>query len=128
MARIIASLSLQFPEQPGTEWGHERFPYAIVGFDLDGTCATRLMTWAPRSTARLPCRTDHVRPARGAPVHRRRLGPDAAQRADRHGRLRRGGLPALQDRLFDYYSEAIAVHSRLFPGGEAMLDDLAARG
>ena len=44
-----------------------------------------------------------------------------------------GALPedetlALQEELFRYYEGNIAAHTRLYPGGEAMLDDLAARG
>ncbi len=105
------------------------FPYAIVGFDLDGTlCDTaydlgtalnRTLAFAGRTTFALP-------------EVRRFIGGGSGQML-RSALIATGGcdeeaFPALQDRLFAYYSEAIAVHSRLFPGGEAMLDDLAERG
>lgn len=105
------------------------FPFAIVGFDLDGTlCDT---AWdlgiALNRTMELL-----GRPAFALDEVRRFIGGGTGQML-RGALAETGGfdpaeLPALQERLFGFYAEALAVHSRLYPGGEAMLDALAARG
>ncbi|KPF52019.1 phosphoglycolate phosphatase [Novosphingobium sp. 1529] len=105
------------------------FPFSIVGFDLDGTlCDTaadlgnalnRTLEYAGRQTFPLD-------------VVRRFIGGGSGQML-RNALAESGGydeaeFKPLQDRLFAYYGEAIAVHSRLYPGGAEMLDALAARG
>lgn len=106
------------------------FPFAIVGFDLDGTLLDTSLD--------IGHALNHTLRSIGRPivpvteVHRL-IGGGTGQTL-RLGLLETGGaLPedeteALQDVLFAYYEDHIAEHTKLYPGGEAMLDALAARG
>ena len=106
------------------------FPFAIVGFDLDGTLLDTSLD--------IGHALNHTLRSIGRPIIpvsevRRLIGGGTGQTL-RMGLLETGGaLPddeteALQDVLFAYYEDHIADHTRLYPGGEAMLDALAARG
>ena len=105
------------------------FPFDLVGFDLDGTLLDtawdlgNALNHALALAGRDPVPLDEVR---------RYIGGGAAQML-RNALIASGGVdeaafPDLQARLLDHYAANIAVHTRLFPGGEAMLDALAARG
>lgn len=104
-------------------------PFDIVGFDLDGTlldtaydlghALNHALEWAGRRTIPLP-------------EVRRLIGGGTAQML-RNALAETGGvdpdaLPELQDRLIDFYSGNIAHHTRLYPGGSAMLDALESAG
>ncbi|WP_225009164.1 HAD-IA family hydrolase [Novosphingobium percolationis] len=106
-----------------------KFPFDVVGFDLDGTLLDtawdlgKALNHALALAGRAPVALDSVR---------QYIGGGAAQML-RNALLASGGVdeaafPALQASLLDYYGQNIAVHSRLFPGGEAMLDALDAHG
>lgn len=105
------------------------FPFQIVGFDLDGT----LLDTAYDIGHAL----NHALALAGRPLvpldeARRYIGGGSAQLL--HSALTASGgldgidFPALQDQLLAFYAENIARHTALFPGGEAMLESLAARG
>ena len=107
------------------------FPYDIVGFDLDGTL---LDTHADLGAA-----VNHALALAGRPAvptadsMRSLIGgggqAHAGARAVRRRRRRQmRNFKPLYAQLLGYYEANIAVHTRLFPGGEAMLDDLASRG
>ncbi len=106
-----------------------RFPFDIVGFDLDGTLLD--------TGHDLGCALNHaLEKARRAPVPlgevRDLIGGGGRRMLERA--LERGGgadrdmIDWLLADLVDYYGDNIAVHSRLYPGGAEMLDALAARG
>jgi len=105
------------------------FPFDIVGFDLDGTLLD--------TSADLGHALNHVLGAIGRPAvpvaeARRFIGGGTGQML--RGALAASGgfdeadIAAWQDQMIAYYTQNIARHTRLFPGGEAMLDALAARG
>ena len=106
------------------------FPFAIVGFDLDGTLLDTSLDIGHALNHTLRSIGRPIVPV--SQVHRL-IGGGTGQTL-RMGLLETGGaLPedetaALQDVLFAYYEDHIAEHTRLYPGGEAMLDALAARG
>ena len=104
------------------------FPFDIVGFDLDGTL---LDTHEDLGAA-----VNHALALAGrepVPVARVRslIGGGGRKMLERALNLT-GGAPEnfaeLHQALLSHYEANIAVHTRLFPGGEAMLDGLAARG
>lgn len=104
------------------------FPFAIVGFDLDGTLSdtagdiTAALNHALGLAERPPLGVEEVRPMTG-------LG--SAHLLDR-ALAATGGAPDDQAHLYDellrYYEAHIAVHSRPFPGVIEALDRLAALG
>lgn len=105
------------------------FPFKIVGFDLDGT----LLDTAHDIGHALNHALEHAgRPLVPLDETRRFIGGGSAQML--HNALTASGgmegidFPALQERLLAFYAENIARHTVLFPGGEAMLEALAARG
>ena len=105
------------------------FPFDIVGFDLDGTL---LDTHQDLGMAVNHALTLAGRPAEPLTAMRDLIGGGARKMLER-ALARQGALPddefrAIYKELLTYYEANIAVHTRLFPGGEAMLDDLAARG
>ncbi|WP_428629588.1 HAD-IA family hydrolase [Sphingopyxis sp.] len=105
------------------------FPFAIVGFDLDGTMVdtagdlTAAVNHALSLAARAPLAEAEVRPMIG-------LG---AKHMLEQGFLATGGVPGgdferLFQELLSYYEANIAVHSRAFPGLTDALDRLDERG
>lgn len=105
------------------------FPFAIVGFDLDGTLLDTLgdLAAAVNHTLaqmdRAPLTTDAVRPmiGRGA-KHMLEEGLRAS------GGVPDGAVERLYPELLRFYEAHIAVHSRPFPGVTAALDRLDALG
>lgn len=104
--------------------------FAIVGFDLDGTLLNTLED--------LGAALNHALAVAGRPLVPAEqvsdlIGGGARKMLDR-ALAQTGGVPpeaevaALHRELLSYYRAHIAVHSRLYPGGEAMLQGLAQRG
>jgi phosphoglycolate phosphatase len=106
-----------------------QFPFAIVGFDLDGTLLDtaadlgEAMNHALRSIGRPDVPAGQVRDLVGG-GSRRMLERALALTGGMDG----VDLSQLHAMLLRHYEDNIAVHSRLFPGGTAMLDALAERG
>ncbi len=105
------------------------FPFAIVGFDLDGTL---LDTHQDLGAA-----VNHALGLIGRnpyPIDRMRdlIGGGARKMLERalavEGALADAEFEKLHAALLEYYEANIAVHTCLYPGGAAMLDGLAARG
>ncbi|SFF85137.1 phosphoglycolate phosphatase [Novosphingobium sp. CF614] len=106
------------------------FPFDIVGFDLDGTLldSHRDLAHAVNHALGLDGR-------RGVPASQVRamVGGGARKMLTRAFEAT-GGLPdearfeQLHAALLAFYERNISAETRLFPGGEAMLDQLAARG
>lgn len=106
------------------------FPFDIVGFDLDGTLLDSLgdlgvaLNHALSLEGRPPIPRDAVRDLVGGGAKKMLAkgldvtgGPVSDERLDE-----------LHLALIDFYSDHIAVETKLYPGGEAMLQGLAARG
>ncbi|WP_298200647.1 HAD-IA family hydrolase [Novosphingobium sp.] len=108
----------------------DAFPFRIVGFDLDGTL---LDTHGDLGAALNHALGLAGRPPVAVAQVTELIGGGARQMLDRALALT-GTVPpddevkALHRELIAFYRENIAVHTRLYPGGEAMLDGLAARG
>lgn len=106
------------------------FPFDIVGFDLDGTLLdthgdlAEAVNHALASIGRRYVPPGEVRDLVGGGSGRM-LGKALELTG---GRVSDEEFAKLHRLLLDHYGEHIAVHSSLFPGGEAMLDELAARG
>lgn len=105
------------------------FPFAIVGFDLDGTLLdtsgdlAAAVNHALGSIGRPPLSVEAVKPMIGGGARAMlQHGLDAT------GGYDEAGLDALHRRLLDYYEANLAVHTAPFPGTLAALDELAARG
>lgn len=105
------------------------FPFDIVGFDLDGTLLD--------TSGDLGAALNHTlavagRPAVPADRVRDLIGGGSRVMLERALTLTGGydddELRSLSQILLAHYEANISAHSRLFPGGEAMLDGLAARG
>ena len=105
------------------------FPYDVVGFDLDGTLLDtawdlgHALNHALALIGRPPIPIEQVHTLIGG----------GAGVMLRGGLARTGGvdeaiLPDLTDKLIAYYAENIARYTALYPGGEAMLAGLEARG
>ena len=106
-----------------------KIPFDIVGFDLDGTlCDTH---------QDLGASVNHALSLIGRPAYpiaqMRDLIGGGAKRMLKRALEQTGGLPEegfdhLYAELLSFYEANIAVHTRLFPGGAAMLTQLAAQG
>ncbi len=106
-----------------------KFPFQIVGFDLDGTLVdtsgdlTAAVNHALALVDRPPFSEDQVRPMIG-------LG---AKHMLEQGLMASGGLPAddfkpLYRSLLSYYEAHVSVYSRPFPGLLSLLDNLDEMG
>ena len=107
-----------------------QFPFQIVGFDLDGTL---LDTHADLGHAVNHALALAGRPPRPISAMRALIGGGAKRMLQRA--LEEDGLTLPDDEfrriykeLLAFYEANIAVHTCLFPGGEAMLDGLTAQG
>jgi phosphoglycolate phosphatase len=109
--------------------GMTNFPFDVVAFDLDGTLADT----APDLTASL----NHALGALGRPAvpHesvRHMVGHGARALLEKGLAATGGTAPELVDRGFpiflDFYKRHIADETRAYPGVEAAMDVLAARG
>lgn len=106
------------------------FPFAIVGFDLDGTLLDTLgdLAAAVNHTIALegrpPIATEQVRGLVGGGS--KKMLYRALEETG--GTVSEERFKTLSATLIDFYAVNIAVHTRLYPGGEAMLDGLAQRG
>lgn len=105
------------------------FPFAIVGFDLDGTLLdtsgdlAAAVNHALASIGRAPLSVEAVKPMIGG----------GARAMLRHGLDATGGhdaemLDRLHRVLLDHYEANLAVHTAPFPGVLQSLDELAYRG
>lgn len=105
----------------------QQFPFDIVGFDLDGTL---LDTSGDIGAALNHALATGGRPP--VPQHEvpRLIGGGSGQllRTVLGDTASEAEFEYLQGVLLDYYAANIADHTRLFPGGAAMLDALAERG
>ncbi|MFK4871273.1 HAD hydrolase-like protein [Novosphingobium sp. ZW T3_23] len=106
------------------------FPFDIVGFDLDGTLLNSLgdlgvaLNHALSLEGRAAIPKDAVRDLVGGGA-RKMLAKGLEVTG---GSVSDARLTELHQALIDFYSDHIAVETRLYPGGEAMLQGLAARG
>ncbi len=106
-----------------------KFPYDIVGFDLDGTLFDTsrdlgvALNHALSLAGRPPVPLDDVT---------RHIGGGAAQMLrsalSESGGVDEAAFDGLQAELVAFYARNIAHHTALFPGGADMLDALDARG
>ena len=107
-----------------------KFPFDIVGFDLDGTLLDThhdlgvALNHALRAGGREPVAMDTVRDLIGGGG--RRMLERALERDG--GPNDEATVNALHREFLVHYEANLAVHSCLVPGGEAALDALAARG
>lgn len=104
-------------------------PFAIVGFDLDGTLVdtagdiTAALNHALGLAGRAPLSEAEVRPMIGlGTAHLLEQGLTAT------GGIPEGDSPRLYEALLAYYEANIAVHSRPFPGLAEALDRLDTLG
>ena len=106
-----------------------KFPFDIIGFDLDGTLLdtsgdlTAAVNHALALVNRTPLTPDAVKPMIGG----------GAKLMLEHGLNATGGIPVeefkpLYRALLRYYEDHIAVHTRPFPGALDVLDQLDAMG
>lgn len=106
------------------------FPFQIVGFDLDGTL---LDTAGDLANAVNHALELEGRRAVAKGQIRAMVGGGAGLMLERAldvtgGPVSHGQFEKLHASLLAFYEANIAVETRLFPGGEAMLDALAVRG
>lgn len=106
------------------------FPYAIVGFDLDGTLVDSAGDIAAAAN-RVMLETG--RPALPVPVMTSFIGNGSRVLLERALEQTGGGLPkpevdAMLGAFMRYYAADLAVHTRPYPGCIAMLDELASLG
>ncbi len=105
------------------------FPFAIVGFDLDGTLLdtsgdlAAAVNHALASVDRAPLTVEQVKPMIGGGARHM-----LAQGMAATGGCDEATLDVLHKRLLAYYEANISVHTQPFPGVLDALDALAARG
>lgn len=105
------------------------FPFDIVGFDLDGTlleshrdlgtAVNHALALGGFSQVPVESATDLI--GGGAKVMLKRA-------IEQQGGVAEEEFGKLYKAMLAYYGENYAVHSRLYPGAEAMLDELERRG
>lgn len=107
----------------------DKFPFDIIGFDLDGTLVdtsgdlTAAVNHALNSVGRPPLTAEEVKPMIGG----------GAKLMLQHGLNATGGIPdeefkPLYRALLAYYEANVSVHSCLYPGGADLLDRLDEMG
>ncbi|WP_226016348.1 HAD-IA family hydrolase [Novosphingobium sp. FKTRR1] len=105
------------------------FPFSLVGFDLDGTLFDTALDLGHALNHALELDGRPTIPLAEVPAL---VGGGSAQMLRkaiaRNGPVDEAALPALNEQLVAFYAENIARHTRFYPGAEAMLDALAARG
>lgn len=106
------------------------FPFDIVGFDLDGTLLDTHEDLAAAVNHALSLESRDPVPAADV---RDLIGGGARRMLERALQITGGPVPddrfeEMHQALLAYYEAHIAVHSRLFPGGEDMLDALIREG
>lgn len=105
------------------------FPFEVVGFDLDGTLLdthedlAAAVNHALALAGRTPVPASEVRKLVGGGA---RLMLERALTMT--GGIPEDDFPRLHAELLAFYEANIAIHTRLFSGGLAMLEGLAARG
>jgi len=104
------------------------FPFELVGFDLDGTLLD--------TSGDLGAALNHALRMAGRPevpvTEVSRLIGGGGRRMVERALEESGGVPHdfedLAEAFMTYYGQNLSLDTRLFPGGEQALDDLAARG
>jgi phosphoglycolate phosphatase len=106
-----------------------RFPFDIIGFDLDGTLVD--------TSGDLTAAVNHVlgsvgRPLLSAETVKQHIG-GGAKLMLQQGLEATGGIPGedfkpLYKQMLSFYEANVSVHSRPFDGALALLDDLDAMG
>lgn len=105
------------------------FPFALVGFDMDGTLLdtsgdlAAAVNHALASAGRTELPVDRIKPMIGGGARHM-----LAQGLAATGGCDDATLDILQRRLLDHYEANITVHTRPFPGALDALDELAAMG
>ena len=127
--RLCATKTLQFPYWRGIGGAMSTFPFEIVGFDLDGTLLDThadlglALNYALAQIGRGPIPVSEVTAL---------IGGGSKLMLTRALEVTGGPstmpMEELYRHLLDYYEANIAVHTRLYPGGKAMLDALEQRG
>ncbi len=106
-----------------------KIPFAIVGFDLDGTLLDTAQDLGAALNHAL-AQADRPPVTHGSVSGL--IGGGARVMLERALNLTGGTTATELDALFpvmlDYYEANIAVHTQLYPGGAAMLDALDAAG
>ena len=105
------------------------FPFAVVGFDLDGTLLdtsgdlAAAVNHALGSAGRPTLTVEQIKPMIGGGARHM-----LAQGMAKTGGCDEATLDVLHKRLLAFYEANISVHTRPFPGALAMMDALDARG
>lgn len=112
-----------------TDVSPQRFPFAIVGFDMDGTLLdtsgdlAAAVNYALGSIGRSPLTVEQVKPMVGGGARHM-----LAQGLTATGGYDEETLGLLHRRLLEHYEANISVHTQPFPGAVAAMDALDALG